>query len=59
MGRRYQLKGRRRHYVERDRKGRFKKWVAKGRSLARDRRKHTRRKVRSGYGHRGDRRRRR
>jgi len=57
MGRRYQLKGRRRHYVVRDKKGRFKKWVAKGRSLARDRRKKAKRKVRSGYGHCGDRRR--
>jgi hypothetical protein len=52
MGRRYLMK--KKFYVERNRKGQIKKWVSKGRSLAMDRKKHTRHKVKSGYGHLGD-----
>jgi len=42
------------YYVERDRLGRIKKWVSIKRSLAQDRRKKAKKKVKSGYGHRGD-----
>ena len=45
-------------YVERNRVGQIKKWVRIGRSLARDRVKRAKHKVRSGYGHLGDLRRR-
>jgi len=50
-------------YVVRDKKGRFKRWSSKGRSLSHDRRKKVsskripktkKGKLRSGYGHRGD-----
>jgi len=42
------------HYVERDSKGRFKKWVSIGKSLKADRRQKAKKKVKSGYGHQGD-----
>lgn len=55
MGRRYKIKGKPRHYVERDRHGRFKKWTRIGRSLRADRRKSpAKTTVKPGYGHRGD-----
>jgi len=63
MARRYKVKGKPRHYVYRNRKGQFKKWVSVGRSLRGDRRKRvgygrmpkTRSgRPKSGYGHRGD-----
>lgn len=41
-------------YVQRDKKGRFVKWTGIGKSLATDRRKKAKKKVKSGYGHRGD-----
>jgi len=41
-------------YVERNRLGQIKKWVSIGRSLRQDRLKRAVRKVKSGYGHRGD-----
>ena len=44
----------RKHYVERDKNGKFKKWVAIGASLQADRKKKAKRKVKSGYGNRGD-----
>lgn len=56
MGRRFKIG---RFYVERRKNGQFKKFVAIGRSLSVDRRKRAVRTVRSGYGHIGDRRRRR
>ena len=43
------------HYVVRDRYGRFKSWTNIGRSIAVDKRKKTRPKLKKhGYGHRGD-----
>ena len=57
MGKRYLLKGKKGSYVERDRYGRFKKWVRRGKSISMDRRKHAKRVIKSGYGHRGDRKR--
>jgi hypothetical protein len=42
------------HYATRTRKGTFKKFVSVGRSLAMDRRKKAKKKVKSGYGHLGD-----
>jgi len=40
-------------YLQRDRKGRFKKWTSIGKGINRDKR--TRAKpVKKGYGHRGD-----
>jgi len=41
-------------YVERNRIGQIKKWVAIGRSQSADRRKRAIRRVRSGYGQLGD-----
>lgn len=41
-------------YVERNRLGQIKKWVAIRRSFSADRRKSASNKVRSGYGHYGD-----
>jgi len=55
MGRRYKLKGRPRHYVERDRRGRFKKFTEVGKGIRQDavwRAKHVPRKP--GHGHVGD-----
>lgn len=55
-GRRDTVKGRRAtSYAKRDARGRFTDLTAKGKSLKRDRRKEATRKVKSGYGHRGDR----
>jgi len=54
MGKRYLMAKSKRFYVERDRYGRFKKFTRKGRSLRIDRRIKAKRKVKSGYGHRGD-----
>ena len=42
------------HYVTRDKNGRFKKWVAIGTSLKADRRKKSKKKIKSGYGDKGD-----
>lgn len=44
----------RKFYVERNRLGQIKKWVAIKRSLARDRSTKARTKVKSGHGHQGD-----
>ena len=44
----------RKYYVERDKKGRFKKWTSIGTSLQADRRKKSRTKVKSGHGNKGD-----
>lgn len=44
------------YYVERKANGQFKKWTRIGRSLKADRRTHAKRRVKSGYGHLGDRR---
>lgn len=41
-------------YVQRDKKGRFVKWVLIGKSLKADKRKKAKTKVKSGYGHKGD-----
>jgi hypothetical protein len=43
-----------RYYVERRADGTFKKWTNIGRSLAADRRKVSKTKTSSGYGHKGD-----
>jgi len=43
------------YYVQRRKDGTFKKWTGIGKSLKADRRKKSRAKVKSGYGHRGDR----
>jgi hypothetical protein len=57
MGRREILKAvTRRFYVERRKDGTFKKWTSVGKSLRRDRVKKAVRKVKSGFGHQGDRR---
>jgi hypothetical protein len=42
-------------YAQRDSRGRFTDLVGKGKSLARDRKRKAKTKVKSGYGHRGDR----
>ena len=55
MARRYRIG---KAYVVRRRDGTFKKWTRIGRSLRADKRKRAKRTVRSGYGHRGDLRRR-
>jgi hypothetical protein len=47
--------GRDKRFVRRTKKGRFKESDDVGRSLAADRRKKAKRKVKSGYGDRGDR----
>jgi hypothetical protein len=47
--------GRDKRYVRRNRKGQFKESDDVGRSLAADRRKHAKRKVKAGQGDRGDR----
>jgi len=52
LGRRYKVKGRPGHYVERDRRGRFKRWAAVHRSIKVDaRRKVGQKRPQSGYGH--------
>ena len=45
-------------YVERNRLGQIKKWVSIKRSLARDRATKSKTIVKSGYGHKGDQKRR-
>jgi hypothetical protein len=47
--------GRDKRYVRRDEKGRFKEVVDVGRSLAADRRKHSKTPAKPGQGDRGDR----
>lgn len=42
------------HYVVRRKDGTIKNWVRIGKSLKRDRLKKAIKKVKSGYGHRGD-----
>ena len=42
-------------YAQRDRRGRFTDLAEKGKSLTRDRKRKAKTKVKSGYGHRGDR----
>ena len=54
MGRRYKLRNRPGYYVERDRKGRFKRWAKIKRSLAQDRVWEAPLTTKSGYGHRYD-----
>jgi len=52
LGRRYKIKGRPRHYVERDRRGRFKKWTNVHRSIRADAvRKVGQKRKEHGYGH--------
>ena len=51
MARRYKIG---RFYVIRDKKGRFKRWVSIGRSLRADRRRKSKRRVKAGYGYKGD-----
>jgi len=52
MGRRYKVKGRPGHYVVRDRRGRFKRWVKINRSIRADaRRKVGQKRKEPGYGH--------
>jgi hypothetical protein len=55
-GRRDTVKGKRATtYAQRDDSGRFTDLVEKGKSLTRDRKGKAKTKVKSGYGHRGDR----
>ena len=42
-------------YAQRDRRGRFTDLVEQGKSLTRDRKRRAKTRVKSGYGHRGDR----
>lgn len=58
MTKRTIVKGRTKFYVERDSKGKFVKWVSRARSQRADRRSHSKTVVKSGYGHRGDQKRR-
>lgn len=51
MARRYKIG---KYYVVRDRNGRFKRWTRIGKSLKYDRRTTAKRRVKPGYGHRGD-----
>ena len=51
MGRRYKIG---KSYVERRKDGTFKKWTPIGKSLSMDRAKKARKKVKPGYGHQGD-----
>ena len=44
----------RKYYVKRNKKGQFKKWIAINASLQADRRKKSKKKVKSGYGNKGD-----
>lgn len=52
--RRYSIKGKPKAWALRDRLGRFKKWMSRGRSQKADRRVKAKTIVKSGYGHRGD-----
>ena len=55
MGRRYKIKRAPGYYVERDRRGRFKRWTKISRSIRVDkRRKVPQRREEPGYGHRQD-----
>ena len=55
MGKRGKVHGKPGHYVERSRDGKFKKWTAIPRSIARDAVKKCRPKLKKpGYGHQGD-----
>ena len=54
MTRRTIVKRAPRFWVERDSKGRFKKWISRSKSSKADRRVHAKRTVKSGYGHQGD-----
>ena len=58
MGRRYAIPSRPHSWVERDRDGKFKNWVDRGRSLTQDRKTHAKNIVKAGYGHQGDQKRR-
>ncbi|MCL6579283.1 MAG: hypothetical protein K6T73_07850 [Candidatus Bathyarchaeota archaeon] len=52
MGRRYKVKRAPGHYVERDRRGRFKRWAEIHRSISVDkRRKVEQKRSESGFGH--------
>lgn len=52
MGRRYRVRN---HYVERDKKGRFKDWTNIGKSIHADARQSAKFKPsKTGYGHLGD-----
>jgi len=53
-GPRYSVKGKRSAWVIRDKKGRFKRWVKKKRSLATDRVWKASKAEAPGYGHRKD-----
>lgn len=46
--------GKKEHYAERDAKGRFTDITNVGKSIAKDKQKKTRKKVKRGYGHLGD-----
>lgn len=52
MARRYKVKGKR-AYVVRNKKGQFKNWHNRSKSAKADRRKQAK-KVKSGYGYKGD-----
>jgi len=55
LGRRYKIKRAPGYYVERDRRGRFKKWTKIPRSIRVDKRKKVAQRRREpGYGHRQD-----
>ncbi|MEM3361412.1 MAG: hypothetical protein QXV85_09455 [Candidatus Bathyarchaeia archaeon] len=55
MGRRYKIKRAPGHYVERDKRGRFKKWTGVHRSIRADAaRKAKHEGTKPGYGHRVD-----
>lgn len=58
MAKRYLVKKKRSFYVVRRKNGTFKKWTAVGKSLRADRRTKAKTIVKSGYGHRGDQKRR-
>lgn len=54
MGRRFEVKGKPKAWVERDSSGKFKNWTSKSRSVPRDRATQSRNTVKAGYGHQGD-----
>jgi len=55
MGKRYHPKRTPGHYVQRDAKGRFKKWTSIPKGIAVDKRKKVKqRRTESGYGHQQD-----
>lgn len=57
-GRRFEIKRTPHHWVIRNADGTFRKWVSKGRSMKADRRTKAKTVVKSGYGYKGDQRRR-